>query len=358
MKKIRILTARTYYSHWGKYAGIHQFESYLQKSKVYKFKELLIPMGEDWWKIPFGKKYILNKIKGKGVKPYKLNDFIGEVRLFLKSIVFRPDYILFYDAEHSLAFLPDFFNKCKFLKKPVIIGMYHQPFDIQQRILAPKSLKYPDKIIIMSPGQKKYFLENGRKEMDMVTIPLGVDTNFFNPASKTKKEKNTTFSLLTVGVWQRDYDIVFHVAKELLSEKVEFKIIAGNLKVPEELTNVTVYSNLSDEELRDMYLDSDVLFLPLKDATANHALLEGMASALPVITTNLDGTRFYLGEKNGLIIDSKDPGEFVKQILNLKNNESLRNELGSLARKRAEEISWEKTSETYGKYFSELLKAR
>ena len=52
---------------------------------------------------------------------------------------------------------------------------------------------------------------------------------------------------------------------------------------------------LTDAELRDLYHSSDIAFIPLTNATANNAVLEAMASGIPLISTDLPAIRGTAG---------------------------------------------------------------
>lgn len=352
--KIKLKVIRTHYPHWGKYTGVHQYIQYLDK-ELFDIEEILVPMGEDNWKLPFGKKYIQNKIKTKGVKPYNINDFIAEIKVFFQSMFRRYDIILFHDAEHGLAFLPFLLRTFSwlFLKKPVVIGMYHQPDSIMRRIFTPDALHFADKIILMAPSQKDYFLESGRSEDEINVIAHGVETNFYKPSShiNTRKPESKNFELITVGHWQRDFDSLFESARLLKKENVSFSIVTSNLELPADLSNVTILQNLSDTQLLEAYRGSDALLMPLKDATANNALLEGMACGLPIITTYIESTRYYIGKDNGLFIKGNNPKDIIQAINAIRSDEELSCDLALKARKRAEELSWKNIAETYETYF-------
>ena len=72
---------------------------------------------------------------------------------------------------------------------------------------------------------------------------------------------------------------------------MRFTVVTSGRVTVAPLPNVRVLSGLSDLALAETFRQADVLFLPLQDATANNARLEGLASGLPVVTTDLPAVR-------------------------------------------------------------------
>ena len=87
-----------------------------------------------------------------------------------------------------------------------------------------------------------------------------------------------------------------------------------------DLPNVTVFSDIDDATLLRLYQQSDILFLPLIQCTANNALLEGIACGLPVVSTFLPSVKTYVPGAEALLIKDNDPRKFVETVLYLFHN--------------------------------------
>ena len=179
----------------------------------------------------------------------------------------------------------------------------------------------------------------------MEFIPHGVDTTFFRPVPKVTSA-GAPLRLLTVGTWLRDYDLWVEIAERLadLEMNVELTVISNKhliAKTRDKLyKDITVnwQTGLSDEQLADTYQQSDLLLLPLIDAWANNALLEAMASGLPILCSDLPATREYLGD-DGLY--AKTAEEFVSQIRLLNEDSDFRASLSRRLRDKAcTQYSW------------------
>jgi glycosyltransferase involved in cell wall biosynthesis len=106
--------------------------------------------------------------------------------------------------------------------------------------------------------------------------------------------------------------------------------------------------------LADLYRTADVLLLPLIDSTANNALLEGIASGLPVVATDLPAVRTYLPKGGALVLDNSVEG-FVKSLQSLRQDISLRRAMGRSARARAEELAWPRLIREYEALYAKVV---
>lgn len=70
------------------------------------------------------------------------------------------------------------------------------------------------------------------------------------------------------------------------------------------------------------------------------SLIEGMALGLCVISTNIGGVPYLVGDKEVVMIDSNQPQQLSDAILNLLNNPELAHNLSINGRKKAEEFDW------------------
>lgn len=135
-------------------------------------------------------------------------------------------------------------------------------------------------------------------------VPHGVDTDWFYPI--VERPANGCPVVLTVGNWLRDYETWAAVVRMASDARldVRFRLLAKDSVVEEALSRlperakrlVERCARVDDSELRKLYWEADLLFLPLSDAMANNALLEAMATGTPVLTTRLPGCQAYAGE--------------------------------------------------------------
>lgn len=195
----------------------------------------------------------------------------------------------------------------------------------------------------------------------VVVIPHGVDAAFFRPGPVEEREP----LVLTVGNWLRDYAFWLRAAKCLAGQvrEVTFAVVAS----PQTVENVRVEARealgervrflqgLTDLELRALYQKASVLFLPLIDAGANNALLEAMATGLPIVTTDLSATREYAGNC-GVYYQADDLEQCLGKMCRLMEDKDERLRLGEDGRKRAEsQFSWPVIAAKYAQLYREVL---
>ena len=236
--------------------------------------------------------------------------------------------------------------------RPPIVATFHQPPELLDRLINLSIVRRIDHVIVLSPEQVSYFTQH--LPADRVSMILhGVDTNFFRPADR---KRTGTFRCLSVGSWMRDYDAILEVAQRLRSvPQFEFQIVSravSNRPVP---ANVSVQSGIDDDSLRTLYQEADVLFLPVTSATANNAVLEGIACGLPVVSTDLASLRTYLPGQEAILLGGNDPGQLAEALLKLYHNPHLREEMGLAARQRALQLSWSSVAKQHESLYERLV---
>lgn len=350
----QIYLFRTHYPHWGKYSGIHKFISYVITDK-FNINVQVVPMGSNNFPISNRIIQILIKFCARinGVKQYNLNDLVAEISGFRHWRRSNIDIFHYLDGEHSLQYLPLLINRLGFRKvKPLFVANFHQLPEKLNSFLNINIVRQLDHVIVLAPEQVSYF-EKYLPKKKISLIPHGVDTDYFHPTTESKD--NQKFKCLTVGSWLRDYDTVLAVAKRLKPyREIEFHIVSSNVQVSSKYENVYVYKGIDDDALLKLYQESNVLFLPLLSATANNALLEGIACGLPVVSTELSSVRMYVPGKEAILIERNNQELFVETLLHLYEHPEAQNEMAHFARKRAMELSWPNIAKQYEALYSGL----
>jgi len=352
---MRIHLIRTYHPHWGRHTGAHQFIHYLDPER-FQMDDRVVAMGDGDFPIKtsivrLGIKYVVRR---KGMRVYGLNDLLAEFTAGRKWWREEIDVLHYLEGEHSLQFLPSIATKLgRLRRRPRIVATFHQPPDLLDRLININSVQQVDRVIVLSPEQVSYFEQH--LPADKVSMILhGVDTDFFCPAVQSEVRRG--FRCLSVGSWLRDYDAVLDVAHRLSSvPDFEFQIVSSAVTNHEIPRNVSVQSGIDDHALRAMYQQADVLFLPVTSATANNAVLEGIACGLPVVTTDLVSLRCYLPGQEAILVRDNDPEHLVAALLRLHRNPELRTEMAVAARRRALDLSWAQVAHEYATMYEELV---
>jgi glycosyltransferase involved in cell wall biosynthesis len=195
----------------------------------------------------------------------------------------------------------------------------------------------------------------------LVVIPHGADTAFFRPAPELPHNP----CVVTLGNWLRDYDLWLEVILRVgaAMPEVQFEVVAlpsvidaTRHQLGNRLAGRARFSNgLTDEQLRALYQRASVLFLPLKDAGANNALLESMACGVPMLLSDLPATREYAADC-AVYFKPGAEDECVAKLTNLLGDARQCAVLANAGRQRAvEQFAWEVIANQYGQLYQEVL---
>jgi glycosyltransferase involved in cell wall biosynthesis len=353
MLKIHLI--RTYYPHWCQYSGIHQFIKYMNPQQYQVDVWRASDSDEDFPIQNLAMRAILRAmVQMRGMKWYKLSDLMAEWKTFHKIRTDSVDIIHYLDGEHTAQFLPLLLKLPK-RKRPKIIVTYHQPPELLDSLLAKEVIPHLDAITVVSPQQVDYFSQLIAPHK-IHTILHGIDTDYFKP-DKTDK-KGGKFKCLTVGRYLRDFEALRNVAEQLQSyPNIEFHVVSSVATEVENLTNVTVYRGIDDATLLTLYQQSDILFIPLIQSTANNALLEGISCGLPLVTTLLPSVQDYISDQAAFLIADNNSHQFVEAILKLANQPQLCQKMGEAARNRAKELDWQLIASQYEKLYTKVVES-
>lgn len=269
---------------------------------------------------------------------YKLSSLELEWRLIQQIYKNHPDILHFLWAERDLGFI-DLIHPAKL---PLCCTFHCCPEDLVEILPHQKRLKRLSALIIMSETQRPFFEACGIDTYKIHCIPHGIDTDFFVPSSNQSSDK---FVILSVGSYKRNFPLLREVAIKLrkyseiqiniVSSKDFYYYFAG-------LGNVEFISGLTDLELVATYQSASCLLLTVENATANNALLEGLACGLPIIAENIGGIPEYVNSECAMLTEAGDADLLVESIVKLSKSPLEREEMAKAARTRALELSWDK----------------
>jgi len=223
-----------------------------------------------------------------------------------------------------------------------LIATFHTPAWRTLEVVRNQShLDSLDAVIVMSNSQLEHFSQHvGADRVHFV--PHGIDTVFFSPGEHEREPDR--FRFVTVGHHLRDFETLALVANNLAHShpQVEFVVVAWPDRVGplEGLSNVQCRTNLSDAELLHLYRSSDCLMLPLRDATANNALLEAMACGLPVFSTDIQGVRDYTRADSSRLVAVRDSDALTDATLDAVEGRLDLAAMGAASRAQAETLAW------------------
>lgn len=189
-------------------------------------------------------------------------------------------------------------------------------------------------------------------DLPLVRIPNGVDTGLFAPASG---ETTRPFTVICVArlIERKGQHHLLQAFARLRSccdrplqltfvgtgdAEAQLRELADRLQVADA---VAFKGFLAREQMPPIYREADVFVLPSQQEGMSIALLEAMASGLPVIVTDTGGTAELVAQgQNGEIIPWSDVPTLTRALQNLLNSDSLRRQMGAESRRRAMQFGW------------------
>jgi glycosyltransferase involved in cell wall biosynthesis len=225
-----------------------------------------------------------------------------------------------------------------------LIATFHQPpsqlaYDVQIKW----HLRQLSAVVCVARNQQEFFADVV-EESRIFFVPLGVDDVYYTPpASFDSRDPNLC---LIVGSNHRDYPTLRGVIELAAYRRPQTRFVAITSPRNESLTgkhpNLEFRSGIPESELLELYRSAALMVMPLTDATANNAILEGMACGLPIVATDVGGVRDYVNPECSVLIPPQKARKMADAIVDLLGSPKEREKMAEGARVQAEKFSWPK----------------
>ncbi|MFK7850566.1 MAG: glycosyltransferase family 4 protein [Akkermansiaceae bacterium] len=206
--------------------------------------------------------------------------------------------------------------------------------------------------LVPSPGMKEKLMSSGFKVPEVVG--RGVDTKLYSPAKRSLKlrkqfgaEGDTPIALVVGRVsGEKNIELAIKAFAKMLEIQPNLvPLVVGNGPIRKKLAranpSVRFPGYITGEDLAECYASCDMLLFPSETETFGNVTLEAMASGLPLLAYDYAAAAWHgIHEENCLKVQKGDETAFLENAERLLNPE-IRRRLGSEARKKAEELSWE-----------------
>lgn len=218
-----------------------------------------------------------------------------------------------------------------------------------------------DCIFTISHSARDWLVDTGFSDNKVRTIHNGVDTKRFHPDSHSHYgEKRDVFRVLYVGRvrYKKGITYLAEACATLVEQGYSLQLeIIGDVRP--KLKNdsfVRFVGSVDRHTLPVYYRAADVLVQPsITYESFGLTLLEGMASGVPVIATDMGGMPEVVGEC-GIVVPARDAQALAQAIERLILDPGLRRRLGQEGRERAERLfTWESKAAQYLEYLRNAL---
>jgi rhamnosyl/mannosyltransferase len=244
-----------------------------------------------------------------------------------------------------------------------LVVSYHSDI-VRQKILLRvydpflwRLLAQADRLLVSSPFYAQTSPYLGRFPDKCVVIPYGIDLAKF-AGTPAERERALAFRnehaphgepiVLFVGMlrYYKGVEYLIEAMRDLPAKL----LILGEGPVGRALelqttrlglgNKVTFLGGVPDEDLSAVYRASDIFVLPSTHRSEAFGIvqLEAMASALPVISTELGTGTSYVNqhEQSGLVVPPRDPAALATAVRTLLSDPERRRQMGEKGRQRVE----------------------
>ena len=212
-------------------------------------------------------------------------------------------------------------------------------------------LKDASFVVAISEYNRRYLVDNFRLNPEKVhVIHCGIDPRWFAPKPG---KANETPLILSVGrlVEKKGFDTLLHALALVKAEAIPFRAkIIGAGPLYDKLVGLCRRLTLQDriefigaldpEKVKNEINRCDLFILACRRAANGDmdgiplVLMEAMAAAKPVISTDISGIPELVSGACGILVEENDPVEIATAIKNLLQDEDMRDDMGRHAREK------------------------
>lgn len=219
---------------------------------------------------------------------------------------------------------------------------HNYPAWFQQRLDA--EIELADRILVGSSFVRDSFISEGISGEKVTVIPYGADTDLFEPTEKDRR-RGGKLRLLCVGQLSQRKGISYLLrAASRMKEGVELTLVGrveGTGRAIDPYRSVFRHiPHVPRRDLKEIYQDADIFVFPTLMEGMPLAVVEAMASGLPVITTANGPGDIVRDGIDGFIVPPRDVSAIVDRVNELRSDPELRAEMARNARSRAQEFTW------------------
>ena len=193
-------------------------------------------------------------------------------------------------------------------------------------------------------------------DVAMDVIPNGVLTDRFVPKPEPSATRSRLISVGRLSETKR-LNLLIDTVAELRSQGHDVSLLLvgdgalyGALKDHiqrlELESYVTLNGRVESDDMPALYQASDLYVSGTMQEGMSNAMLEAMASGLPIVTTSCEGVDELIGD-NGVVVQSATPQAMADAVTLLLNDSYAYHTMSQVARNKALTFSWSSVADQY-----------
>ena len=195
----------------------------------------------------------------------------------------------------------------------------------------------------------------------IAVIPNGVGEKFFYSGQRLPKAKPRLLFVGRLSV-QKNLPLLLR-ALVGVSERFETTLVGDGeleaglreLAADLELHNVRFHGRADGGELRELYRNADIFVLPSEREGMPLVLLEALAMGLPVVATDIPGSRDVITDgTNGVLVPPDDPVALQKALLSIATDLDGYRHMSKASRSLATQYSWTAVGARFERLYNEV----
>lgn len=214
---------------------------------------------------------------------------------------------------------------------------------------------------------QQYYLEHKIYRVpNMHVIPQGINEHFLS--LKCDRESNVILSVGSISrrkghlLLLQAFDQVRKqvpnaklVIAGVLAEQDYYNELQAYIQQSPNKANINLLVNLPQEDLYELYQQASIFALHSQEESQGIALVEAMATRLPVVATKVGGVPYVVVDgETGLLSNYNDYNKFSNNLICLLKNHELREKLSKDAEKKANQYIWENIADEILQSYIEL----
>jgi glycosyltransferase involved in cell wall biosynthesis len=190
-------------------------------------------------------------------------------------------------------------------------------------------------------GKESLVREYGVNAEKVVVIPPGIDLERWQFRREGRRPGPVRLLFVGGDFRRKGGDALLVAFRRELQTHCELDIVTRESVDTQGMTSVRVHHGLGPNSpgLMELYARADVFVFPTLGDSLPIAIMEAMASGLPVVATSVGAIAEQVDDGvNGFLVPENDPAALAAATLRLTTSDELRVRMGAAARRTAERL--------------------